>query len=56
MVKNDQVKLLAASRNRFGNLSDPAEQTELLWMVSAGLASLQCSLTAEHGLICATIC
>jgi hypothetical protein len=30
MVKYDQVKLPAASRNRFGNLSDSSEQTELL--------------------------
>jgi hypothetical protein len=30
MVKYDQVKLPAASRNRFGNLSDSSEQTKLL--------------------------
>jgi hypothetical protein len=30
MMKHDQVKLLAASRNRSGNLSDSSEQSELL--------------------------
>jgi hypothetical protein len=30
MVKYDQVKLPAASRNGFGNLSDSSEQTQLL--------------------------
>src|SRR5580698_5269817 len=30
MMKYDQVKLTAASRNSFGNLSDSSEQTELL--------------------------
>jgi hypothetical protein len=30
VVKNDQVKLSAASGNRSGNLSDSSEQTELL--------------------------
>jgi hypothetical protein len=30
MMKYDQVKLTAAARNRFGDLSDSSEQTELL--------------------------
>jgi hypothetical protein len=30
MMKHDQMKLPAASRNCFGNLSDSSEQTELL--------------------------
>jgi hypothetical protein len=30
MVKHDQMKLSAASRNGLGNLSDSPEETELL--------------------------